>query len=393
MSSQPFCQNAVPFFPQGPLSAPQVAALFHECGRAGALRGELLRAQAELCAARVVSERTLRVLATSEETNQHLAGELRSAKQKYQHVAEVLRKTAEMNQQLAEELRRAEQKTADSELAASVLRARVEDQVEKKKAAREETAEVQQELQEEIEELKRDLDRESESHQVTRAAKDELDGKMESLRELRELDVLSRADAKAAKDMRAKLGEHTSGRVRKNAARPDFPLGALGEMVVQTQRRSSARICELTAELAGLRKISEHSENAAEAYRMELSALRLKMVDDTVELNRRHMTQLDEERNNMAAAHQSICDVLREVSIEKEALRQRLQEVSEQELRNLKNLTELTELAECVVCMEARRSIVLRPCNHYILCQGCRDQDSCPICNCRVDGTIRVFQS
>ncbi|KAL2911820.1 hypothetical protein HK105_208670 [Polyrhizophydium stewartii] len=54
---------------------------------------------------------------------------------------------------------------------------------------------------------------------------------------------------------------------------------------------------------------------------------------------------------------------------------------------------------KCVVCRAAMRDIILRPCNHLCLCDGCktamgqRGLGRCPVCSREVEGTVKIFWS
>lgn len=47
---------------------------------------------------------------------------------------------------------------------------------------------------------------------------------------------------------------------------------------------------------------------------------------------------------------------------------------------------------ECVVCMDATKSVILIPCWHYCLCEGCADEvKSCPICRGVIERVQKIF--
>lgn len=51
---------------------------------------------------------------------------------------------------------------------------------------------------------------------------------------------------------------------------------------------------------------------------------------------------------------------------------------------------------QCCVCVHKEKNIILRPCMHLCLCDGCltpylRHQNTCPICRSTIDGYDKVF--
>ena len=66
-------------------------------------------------------------------------------------------------------------------------------------------------------------------------------------------------------------------------------------------------------------------------------------------------------------------------------MRSRLLELEEQLMRE-------EEAKQCVVCMDKSRQVMIRPCNHYCVCEECIEQlRRCPICNNRIRRHQRVF--
>lgn len=48
----------------------------------------------------------------------------------------------------------------------------------------------------------------------------------------------------------------------------------------------------------------------------------------------------------------------------------------------------------CSICWEAEKTIVLLPCRHFCLCQGCSSTDkltSCPICRQTIREKFAIF--
>ena len=50
---------------------------------------------------------------------------------------------------------------------------------------------------------------------------------------------------------------------------------------------------------------------------------------------------------------------------------------------------------ECIICYSRVKSVIFKPCRHYVLCYQCYYQlgsESCPICKESIDGIIRVVK-
>ncbi|TNJ26388.1 Ankyrin repeat protein 2 [Giardia muris] len=48
----------------------------------------------------------------------------------------------------------------------------------------------------------------------------------------------------------------------------------------------------------------------------------------------------------------------------------------------------------CVICRTSQKCIVLQPCNHCCVCEGCKEHvatGTCPLCNGKVEGTLKIF--
>lgn len=54
----------------------------------------------------------------------------------------------------------------------------------------------------------------------------------------------------------------------------------------------------------------------------------------------------------------------------------------------------LLALCKCVICMTSDRSVVLKPCGHFSMCEKCsRDLKTCPLCRCSISDKIKVHMS
>lgn len=50
------------------------------------------------------------------------------------------------------------------------------------------------------------------------------------------------------------------------------------------------------------------------------------------------------------------------------------------------------DLLQCVVCMDQPRKMLIRPCNHFCVCQSCVKQlQKCPICKCYINKSEIIF--
>ena len=69
----------------------------------------------------------------------------------------------------------------------------------------------------------------------------------------------------------------------------------------------------------------------------------------------------------------------------------------EQRVRELSaELERQKEEGLCVVCLDARREVVLKPCNHYCVCQMCADSlapKMCPMCRKMIQRIERIYQT
>ena len=69
----------------------------------------------------------------------------------------------------------------------------------------------------------------------------------------------------------------------------------------------------------------------------------------------------------------------------------------EQKVRELSaELERQKEEGLCVVCLDARREVVLKPCNHYCTCQMCADSlvpKRCPMCRKRIQQVERIYHT
>lgn len=54
----------------------------------------------------------------------------------------------------------------------------------------------------------------------------------------------------------------------------------------------------------------------------------------------------------------------------------------------------LLALCKCVICMTSDRSVVLKPCGHFSMCEKCsRELKTCPLCRCNISDKIKVHMS
>ena len=48
----------------------------------------------------------------------------------------------------------------------------------------------------------------------------------------------------------------------------------------------------------------------------------------------------------------------------------------------------------CVICMDAPKCVVLMPCKHYCLCEGCSGLvQQCPVCRRKIIHSMKIFDT
>lgn len=50
----------------------------------------------------------------------------------------------------------------------------------------------------------------------------------------------------------------------------------------------------------------------------------------------------------------------------------------------------------CVICLERESNMIFVPCGHKVICKGCSNffrSDKCPVCRCKRDSIIEVFEN
>jgi len=58
-----------------------------------------------------------------------------------------------------------------------------------------------------------------------------------------------------------------------------------------------------------------------------------------------------------------------------------------------RRLEEIQDSKRCKVCFESSVDVVLLPCKHHILCNGCSEKvQKCPVCNTQIQNRIRTFE-
>ena len=55
---------------------------------------------------------------------------------------------------------------------------------------------------------------------------------------------------------------------------------------------------------------------------------------------------------------------------------------------------EAEQASECVVCLEEKREMVLVPCGHACVCEGCSGTLAlCPICRATIEKAVKMYAS
>ena len=72
-----------------------------------------------------------------------------------------------------------------------------------------------------------------------------------------------------------------------------------------------------------------------------------------------------------------------------------LEEIDKSKLKRLEEeLAKEMESKLCVVCLDNPRKLIIKPCNHYCLCEQCRKHlISCPICTGRIRAVEKIYNS
>merc|ERR1712183_570675 len=79
-----------------------------------------------------------------------------------------------------------------------------------------------------------------------------------------------------------------------------------------------------------------------------------------------------------------------ELSILAETLMEALQRVQR---THQQKLEQRMDEQLCIACLTERKNVVLQPCNHVTLCEGCFRKCSsvCPQCRCRVEDHLVIY--
>ena len=177
------------------------------------------------------------------------------------------------------------------------------------------------------------------------------------------------------------------------AARPNATEEQLREMVKDREDTSRALMLELRASEDGrLAAEAAWSRAEAELVRWQRGELRLvpEVTDvETGQVSSTVVTENEEQRRGLkrpcepsALAH-TIETSQKTVKIKQEAVEQRAAAADAK--------GRLEDQLACVVCMEQPRSVVLRPCSHYVCCSVCASQQThCPSAGCSVLVTSRL---
>ena len=176
-------------------------------------------------------------------------------------------------------------------------------------------------------------------------------------------------------------------------AHPNATEEQLREMIKDREDTSRALMLEIRAsEDCRLAAEAAWSRAEAELVRWQRGELRLvpEVTDvETGQVSSTVVTETDEQRRGLkrpceptALAH-IIETSQKTVKIKQEVVEQRAVAADAK--------GRLEDQLACVVCMEQPRSVVLRPCNHYVCCSVCASQQThCPSAGCSVLVTSRL---
>ena len=177
------------------------------------------------------------------------------------------------------------------------------------------------------------------------------------------------------------------------AAHPNATEEQLREMIKDREDVSRALMLEFRASEDGrLAAEAAWSRAEAELLRWQRGELRLvpEVTDvETGQVSSTVVTETDERRRGLkrscepgALAHM-IETSQKTVKIKQEVVEQRAAAADAKE--------RLEDQLACVVCMAQPRSVVMRPCNHYVCCSVCASQQThCPSAGCSMLVTSRL---
>ena len=170
------------------------------------------------------------------------------------------------------------------------------------------------------------------------------------------------------------------------AAHPNATEEQLHEMITVREDVSRALMLELRAsEDARLAAEAAWSRAEAELVRWQRGELRLvpEVTDaETGQVSSTVVTETEAQRRGLKRPCETALAHIIETSQKTVKIKQ---EVVEQRAEAADAKGRLEDQLACVVCMEQPRSVVLRPCNHYVCCSECaRRQTHCPSAGCSV---------
>ncbi len=102
-------------------------------------------------------------------------------------------------------------------------------------------------------------------------------------------------------------------------------------------------------------------------------------------------SQLNEAKDKLSICSSQLNEFKDKLSLTSSQLNEARNQLSDVE----KNYNLLSERNLCVICQDAQKTILLRPCNHYCLCENCASNLTamrrCPLCNTTITERITLY--
>lgn len=147
-------------------------------------------------------------------------------------------------------------------------------------------------------------------------------------------------------------------------------------------------------------ELSEAQKQLA-AQQAETAEVRKQLETKTAELRKQLETATEVQQQHLEAQRRQIRqltgehDALQVLSVDDlgELLQTLVDSLKRAQCMHWRRREEQKEQHLCAVCFEAPREVVMRPCNHFIMCGACsnRVQGRCPQCRARIRELVRIY--
>lgn len=91
--------------------------------------------------------------------------------------------------------------------------------------------------------------------------------------------------------------------------------------------------------------------------------------------------------NNLQELYTDSLKRITELMSESELIQRRLHQA-------IKELSQEHDKSLCIVCQDMKREVIVKPCNHYCLCQDCSSAlRKCPMCKSGIRNVEKIYHA